>query len=412
MQLSVYPSTNLTGYEHTLNTSNVNWLTSNALFGEYNPSSFFNLPVKSSDHEQYIFPIRLTSSMIRNSKFDNFYFKIPNNVMLDVKNNKCKIIFDYSIEFFNVSHNPIDYTHQSILNTMSRYGLTKNDVILITGDYNPQQPSEYSIVTFSIIWSWINTPDRLWVESQLSNINDLKHRPKKILTFMRKPRPHRVAMAQFIYNNNFLDTNITTFPNLKEAQKESKMPKSSLAAEVVEQLKKENNKLLDSLPWVYDIENLWSTEAYIQMKAVGMLPKEAFEQTYISCVSESSVDYTVGVPELDLSEKSILPATRLHPFIIHGQQGTLAKLKEFGLKTFDRWWDESYDSLTDSRHRFAHITKLYKKINAMSNQQLAQMLLEMRPILEHNYYCIKDILDNRKYCIDFNNKVASLFYLK
>ena len=95
MQLSVHPSTNLTGYEHTLNTSNVNWLTSNALFGEYNPSSFFNLPVKSSDNEQYIFPIRLTSSMIRNSKFDNFYFKIPNDVVNDVKNNKCKIIFKY-----------------------------------------------------------------------------------------------------------------------------------------------------------------------------------------------------------------------------------------------------------------------------------------------------------------------------
>ena len=47
------------------------------------------------------------------------------------------------------------------------------------------------------------------------------------------------------------------------------------------------------------------------------------------------------------------------PFVINGDKGTLKYLHSIGFKTFDKWWDESYDEIKDGWERFDAILKLY-----------------------------------------------------
>lgn len=90
-----------------------------------------------------------------------------------------------------------------------------------------------------------------------------------------------------------------------------------------------------------------------------------------------------------ITEKTMKPINNYQPFIIVSGYGTLHKLKGFGFKTFDKWWDESYDLIQDDYERLRKILELVKSINELPFEKLYEMQNEMKDILIHNYelYC-------------------------
>lgn len=72
------------------------------------------------------------------------------------------------------------------------------------------------------------------------------------------------------------------------------------------------------------------------------------------------------------------------PFIMVGPPHTLKYMKEHGFKTFDEFWDESYDTCIDHEKRIFSIFALIEKLNAMSFEELAVMYTNMERVLEHN----------------------------
>ena len=149
-------------------------------------------------------------------------------------------------------------------------------------------------------------------------------------------------------------------------------------------------EFLSTLPWEYDIQ-LNKITSLSQILSQTDTEQLAYLETYINSPIEISIEYKVN--ELDISEKTFKPIAFLQPFIVFGQPTTLEYLKDNGYKTFNKWWDESYDTITDSGIKFKMLTHLYKKISRMPHNQLTEILYEMWPIVEHNYY---------KYC-DYTN---------
>ena len=99
-----------------------------------------------------------------------------------------------------------------------------------------------------------------------------------------------------------------------------------------------------------------------------------------------------------LTEKTFKPIVCMRPFIIVSTPGSLAYLKRYGFRTFEKWIDESYDSEPDGHKRLDMIAKEINKIASMSISQLQDMYKEMLPILEHNHSLFfgsfeQDILD-------------------
>ena len=63
---------------------------------------------------------------------------------------------------------------------------------------------------------------------------------------------------------------------------------------------------------------------------------------------------------------------------------TLVALKSLGYKTFDRWWDESYDLEEDHTLRMQKIFKVIDFINSLSDNQIADMYNDMKDTLDYN----------------------------
>jgi hypothetical protein len=85
-----------------------------------------------------------------------------------------------------------------------------------------------------------------------------------------------------------------------------------------------------------------------------------------------------------LTEKTFKPIVCMRPFIIVSTTGSLAYLKRYGFRTFEKWIDESYDSEPNDHKRLDMIAKEINRIALMSISQLQDMYKEMLPTLEHN----------------------------
>jgi hypothetical protein len=59
-------------------------------------------------------------------------------------------------------------------------------------------------------------------------------------------------------------------------------------------------------------------------------------------------------------------------------------MREMGFKTFDQWWDESYDTIKDHTQRLMKILDLIEHIDSLSDQQCVDMYRDMMPTLMHN----------------------------
>lgn len=85
-----------------------------------------------------------------------------------------------------------------------------------------------------------------------------------------------------------------------------------------------------------------------------------------------------------LTEKSFKPIVAQQPFVIVSCQGSLEYLRSYGFKTFNDFWDESYDEQDDIT-RISFIGKLIQDLNNLSLAELAQLQKNLAPVVEHNF---------------------------
>lgn len=109
-------------------------------------------------------------------------------------------------------------------------------------------------------------------------------------------------------------------------------------------------------------------------------PVDSYNESFCAIVQESRVTQ----PWPNVSEKTLNAIENFRPFIMVGAPGTLSMLKEMGFKTFDNWWDESYDDITNNTDRMAKICKVIDYVNSFSLKELKHMYNDMRAVLIHN----------------------------
>jgi hypothetical protein len=88
---------------------------------------------------------------------------------------------------------------------------------------------------------------------------------------------------------------------------------------------------------------------------------------------------------LHITEKTFKAIALEMPFVLVAPAGSLAYMREYGFKTFDSVFDESYDLETDDIKRIEMVAQLLKSLDQMSQQQRYQIHQACVPIVEHNY---------------------------
>jgi hypothetical protein len=97
-----------------------------------------------------------------------------------------------------------------------------------------------------------------------------------------------------------------------------------------------------------------------------------------------------------LTEKIFKPIVAKQPFVLLGCTNNLKYLRSYGFKTFNQWWDESYDEIEDPIQRLQAVIKIINNICSMSNEDLTAMLHAMQSVLDYNYnrFFSKNFIDS------------------
>jgi hypothetical protein len=86
-----------------------------------------------------------------------------------------------------------------------------------------------------------------------------------------------------------------------------------------------------------------------------------------------------------ITEKTFKAIALEMPFVLVAPAGSLAYLREYGFKTFDSVFDESYDLETDDIIRVEKTVKLLKQLDTLTLKERQQIHRACLPIVEHNY---------------------------
>ena len=136
--------------------------------------------------------------------------------------------------------------------------------------------------------------------------------------------------------------------------------------------------------------------------------QEEHAASFVSIVTESRY----AQPTANISEKVVTPALFCTPFILVAPPGSLKYLKEeYGLETFDKWWDESYDQIENHTDRLNAILALMDKIQQMPLSQLTEMHNDMMPLLRRNHekVWLKTVVEKDPKYNNFNQWITSDF---
>lgn len=247
-------------------------------------------------------------------------------------------------------------------------------IILVTSEYDSetvQQVSDtYNIQSsyyFFHAWAaldWYRGYDHSFLSIPFSQRNP-KYTflcPNNIIGGRRK---HRLELLSELVDRELVSSNLISFPNICPYENRT-----------VAELCKEYQILMGSvdLPLVIDRNiNHANNSHKIDMWKLA-------DQSLLHVVTET-VYYG---RKSHLTEKTFKPIVMQQPFMIVSCRGSLEYLRRYGFKTFDLFWDESYDDVDDNL-RIIKIGKVLSDLNQLSSKEKAQLQRHLVPTVEHNF---------------------------
>lgn len=120
------------------------------------------------------------------------------------------------------------------------------------------------------------------------------------------------------------------------------------------------------------------------------------DQTLFQIVNETEANNKNNT-SLFYSEKTFRPISQLQPFVIYGQQYCNRYLKSIGYKTYEDWFDYSFDSEADDVKRYklllASLKDLCSRLDCMTFEEKIAWRFKNQEVLIDNY----DILFHKDY---------------
>ena len=323
----------------------------------------------------YVLTFRYMRNTMLNDLAYNIFLHLPIGTVNAINDGRCVLILNdahesayYTDEFYN----------QTLLN-LKTAGIDHQKVILLTG--NPS--NDVSASPFNLIfWQYFETAVRLATENLGSIIYENRYnsydRLKKFICLNRIPRETRYFFMYEMYRRNLLDDFNASLDKVSSVDKIVSYNNNVFLNSIED--KDDFNKMLSTLPWIVDTTefnvNHWDTNT-------TKFPHD----NLIFIVTETL--FSGDMTNLFLTEKTFKPISLKMPFIVIGQPGTLARLKELGYETFSEFWDESYDQELNPILRMKMICNLVEELAKMELKELRSLILNTRGIVERNSELLK-----------------------
>ena len=315
---------------------------------------------------------------------------IPKQILDEVRKENCTLVFDNTLEGDRIDGRHLLFP---LYGSVKKLKLPAKQVVFITNDLNSEDShnvysTQDKIKVISFMWN-VYDVKRLMKHKFLRNIKNIdteinykKKNIEKIKPFLkvnRTNRPERDLFMWFIEHDDLYDKFKISFPHFSKED----FPTHNRFKKY---LKPSNiNFLLNKVP--FDIDKTDETNhgpaGYGEGYFNADLPFQPihYRNTLFSIVMCA---FPFVENACHLHSSTFNPIHQGHPIIQFGPYKSLERMRERGFKTFDKWWDESYDEIKDGWERFDAILKLVDKLSRKSNKELLEMYVDMKDVLQHN----------------------------
>ena len=315
---------------------------------------------------------------------------IPEQILDEVRKENCTLVFDNTLEGDRIDGRHLLFP---LYGSVKKLKLPAKQIVFITNDLNSEDShnvysTQDKIKVISFMWN-VYDVKRLMKHKFLRNIKNIdteinykKKNIEKIKPFLkvnRTNRPERDLFMLFIEHEDLYDKFKISFPHFSKED----FPTHDRFKKY---LKPSNiNFLLNKVPFDIDKtdESNHGPAGYGEGYFNADLPFQPihYRNTLFSIVMCA---FPFVENACHLHSSTFNPIHQGHPIIQFGPYKSLERMRERGFKTFDKWWDESYDEIKDGWERFDAILKLVDKLSRKSNKELLEMYVDMKDVLQHN----------------------------
>ena len=228
------------------------------------------------------------------------------------------------------------------------------------------------------------------------NTNQITH---PFISLSRLSRFHRTFFTAKLFENNLQTSGLVSYHNIPDSADHHRIditrtnhPSLDFSFLYAVPFRRENSELILTQQQNQQlVENFQSTvPSYINFTDDNNISSKTTSIYFQNSVIQNALVFvgletSVVYPFPFASTISFKGIADKRPFIIFGAPGILKYLHDLGFKTFDRWWDESYDLESDVETRADMIIKILNQLSTYSQSYLQKLCLEMSEILEYNY---------------------------
>lgn len=153
---------------------------------------------------------------------------------------------------------------------------------------------------------------------------------------------------------------------------------------LLDQLSKSSPSVLDRI----DFDINWASD----------MPEHLFKSTLLSLVSET-LEKSMEGTSIFYSEKTFKPMIFNHPICIFGQPNANKYLENLGYKTYEKYFDLSFDCIENYNERLnaqvSSLELLNEQLLSMTSKQKLDWYMQGIDVIEHNKQTMKEQVFNK-----------------
>jgi hypothetical protein len=369
------------------------------LFSHSDMPRFINIrKVKEADFnwdQEFIYPVVLHHNNELAAKYLNL---IPSHILEKIKSKQCKLVLDNTMEGDRVAK-----FYTALYRSIDGLGLPASQIYYVTNSLvgevehetwknkNYRQHNNINVISFMYnvmdvqrLKGLGHLPEVVDIEKEIQYKRDNFLNIKEFLKVNRTGRPERNLFMFHINKNRLYDKFNISFPELPDYTYPSINFGDLLNIDNIREVK-------EKCP--IDIDKTDATNhgepGFGEGKFNADLPFQPihYRNTFISVVM-CAFPFVENCCHLHSS--TFNPIYCGHPILQFGPHKHLEVLRNNGFKTFDKWWDESYDELPEGWDRFKGVLKNIDILSKKSKKEIFEMYVDMKENLQHN----SDLIQN------------------
>jgi hypothetical protein len=356
---------------------------------------FYEIGTIGSPENWFGFTDIVDENFQNKNKYINLFNMLEYKLIKKIQKRKCFLIINLPLEGFPfVNYERGRDLYFFIYKTLSEKKIPANQIIITTSNIKEYELHEKWCKENNITEKLVISPNYFFAhsaknEQECLTLNDhvvykFNNDIKLYSNLNRIVRDHRVLLGIALNNKKLIDLGHMSHDTIS----------NNYSNQLSYLLNKYNAKDFDffnnntlndfcsKLPLITDI-----TDFSIN-RAVNFF-NETYLRTWFSLITETYF-FEYQTESIFYSEKTFKPIRARHPFVLVAPSGYLANLKNMGFKTFDNWWDESYDNEPNPINRIYKIVDLVESLSKKSDKEWISIYYDMKHVLDHNYNNLKD----------------------